>query len=213
MIILDIETSGLALNCGIWQIGAINISSQNYFLEEAKIDEEDSVEEGALKVTGKNEEQLRYPGKQTQKKMIINYLDWVGEQREKLFFGQNVGWDITLIQNKTIKYGLHKEFLEIHGQRGNDLHSLVQEKYFEIYGKYLLGKTGKSDFNLGKVSYFCGIPDERINVRGSEVVKEGKIHNALDDCRLEGEILYRLKFGKNLFDEFKRFEIPGYLKK
>lgn len=213
MIILDIETSGLTGKCGIWQIGAINLKNQKYFFEEARIDEDDSVEEGALKVTGKSEEELRDKNKQPQIQLISNYLDWVNMQEEKLFCGQNVGWDITIIQERTIKYDIHKKFLDIHTQRGMDLHALVQEKYFDIHGKYFKKETGQSAFNLGKTLEFCGILDERINVRGNEVIKEGKFHNALEDCKLEGEVYYRLKFGKNLFEEFRKFGIPDYLKK
>ncbi|HOU78912.1 MAG TPA: hypothetical protein PK255_00805, partial [Candidatus Pacearchaeota archaeon] len=58
---------------------------------------------------------------------------------------------------------------------------------------------------------FCGIPDERINVKGNEIIKEGKYHTALEDCKLAGECYYRLEYGKNLFKEFKKFSIPDYL--
>ena len=38
MIVLDIETSGLTSDCGIWQIGAIDLTNpKNYFLEECKL--------------------------------------------------------------------------------------------------------------------------------------------------------------------------------
>ena len=178
-----------------------------------RIDDDDFVEEGALKVTGKNEGELRDKGKQPQERMISNYLDWVNMQEEKLFCGQNVGWDISMIQAKSTKYNIHKKFLDIHSQRGMDLHTMAQERYFDIHGKYLKKETGQSAFNLGKTLEFCGISDERINVRGSEIVKEGKFHNALEDCKLEGECFSRIVYGKNLFEEFKKFKIPDYLRK
>jgi len=44
MIVLDIETSGLdSVKCGIWQIGAIDLATNEEFLEEARIDDEDIV--------------------------------------------------------------------------------------------------------------------------------------------------------------------------
>jgi DNA polymerase III epsilon subunit-like protein len=201
MIILDIETSGLISKCGIWQIGAINIDNQEYFIEDARIDDDDLVEEGALKVTGKSEEELRDKNKQPQIQLISNYLDWVEKQEEKLFCGQNVGWDASMIEAKTVKYDMHKKFSSIHGQRGNDLHTIVQERYYGIYGKYFKKETGQSAFNLGKILEFCGMQDNR------------GAHNALEDCKLEGEAYCRLKFGKNLFEEFRKFDIPEYLKK
>lgn len=214
MIVLDIETSGLTHDCGICEIGAINTNDlSKTFLQDCRIDEDDTITEGAMRVNGRNLDILKDKNKQTQKELIENYLNWIIIQEEKIFYGQNVAWDISMIQAKSIKYDLHKKFLEVHMQRGMDLHTLAQERYFEINGKYLLKETGQSAFNLGKILEFCGIPDERINVKGNEIIREGKYHTALEDCALEGEAIYRLKFGKNLFKEFKQFEIPVYLRK
>lgn len=214
MIVLDIETSGLTHDCGICEIGAINTNDlSKTFLQDCRIDEGDTITEGAMRVNGRNLDILKDKNKQTQKELIENYLNWIIIQEEKIFYGQNVAWDISMIQAKSIKYDLHKKFLEVHMQRGMDLHTLAQERYFEINGKYLLKETGQSAFNLGKILEFCGIPDERINVKGNEIIREGKYHTALEDCALEGEAIYRLKFGKNLFKEFKQFEIPVYLRK
>jgi hypothetical protein len=214
MIILDIETSGLTNDCGICEIGAINTNNiSKTFLQDCRIDDDDLITEGAMRVNGRDLDVLKDKNKQTQKELIENYLDWVSMQENKLFYGQNVAWDISMIQAKSIKYNLHKKFLEIHMQRGMDLHTLAQERYFEINKKYFLKETGQSAFNLGEILKFCGIPDERINVKGNEIIREGKYHTALEDCALEGEAVYRLKFGNNLFEEFSKFEIPDYLKK
>lgn len=213
MIILDIETTGLTHDCGICEIGAINLdNSDNYFLQDCQTDKEDFVTEEALSVNGRTREQLYDFNKQPQKKMIENYLNWVEKQPEKMFYGQNVAWDISMIQARCVKYGLRDKFLEIHGQRGMDLHTIAQEKYKEINEKYLLKKNGMSAMNLSRILEFCGLPDERINVRGEEIVKQGKFHTALEDCKLEGEALYRMKFGKSFFPEYSKFKISSYLK-
>ena len=53
MIVVDLEMSGLdSVKCGVWQIGAIDLETNEIFYDEGKIDSEDSVEEGALKVIG-----------------------------------------------------------------------------------------------------------------------------------------------------------------
>ena len=58
------------------------------------------------------------------------------------------------------------------------------------------------------------IPDPRITLHVDNSIKqEGTPHNALEDCKLEGECVYRLKFGKNLFPEYSKFEIPEVLRK
>ncbi len=214
MIILDIETTGLTSDYGIYELGAINLDyPMHYFLQNCRIDLSDIVTEGALKVNGKTIQELNDSSKQSQKQLLENYLFWVEKQPEKIFFGQNVGWDITMIQSKAIKYNIHDMFLNIHGQRGFDLHTISQDKYKDIHGKYYLDDKGKSLMKLGKTLEFCGIQDNRVKIFGNKVVKEGEFHNALEDCKLEGEALIRLKFGINLFPEYAHFKIPDYLKK
>lgn len=72
MIVLDIETSGIyPERHGIWQIGALELENpSNVFLEEGRIDDEDVVEEEAVKVHGKNEAYLRNSEKQSQRELI-----------------------------------------------------------------------------------------------------------------------------------------------
>ena len=203
MIVLDIETSGLDIGKnGIWQIGAMDLDKpENYFLQEARIDNEDIVMEEALKVIGKTEEELRDKNKQSQKQLIINYLDWKKICKEKLTMGQNVGWDLIFIQNKCLRYGIIDKFREVAGQRGMDLQTIAQEKHKELYGKYLLKENGNSDMSLKKVLEFCGMEDNR------------GTHNALEDCKLEGECYWRLEYGKNLFPEYSQYKIPKELEK
>ena len=55
--------------------------------------------------------------------------------------------------------------------------------------------------NLTEVLKFVGMQDNRI------------MHNALEDVKLTAECFYRIIYGKNLFAEFKEFQIPSYLKK
>ena len=215
MIILDIEASGVDNGeCGIWQIGAIELENpKNYFLEEGRIDDKDKVELGALKITGKTEPELRDSSKQVQKQMISNFLKWTKTCKEKIIVGQNVGWDIAFIQNKCRRYDLHDEFRKTIGYKGLDLYVIAQLKYFEKNKKYKVKENGKGNFDLTKVLEFCGIKDPRIELSGKEVINEGTPHNALEDCKLEGECYYRLMFGKNLFTEFTQDPIPDYLKK
>ncbi len=218
MIVLDIESSGIHTGkCGIWQIGAIDLeNTDNYFLQEGRIDDTDIVEEGALKVIGKTEEELRDKNKQSQKQLILSCLKWINGCKNKLILGHNVGWDLNFIQNKCMDYKIMKEFREALGQRGMDLHTTAQNKYSQIYGKYLLKEKGSSDMNLTHVLKLCGIPDNRIRMKeGStiEVEKEGNSHSALEDCKLEGECFCRLIEGKNLFPEYSQYKIPEELRK
>ena len=83
MIVVDIETSGLnPVKCGIWQIGAIDLDSGESFFQESRIDDEDVVEQGALNVIGKTEQELRNSDKQSQKELLEQFFNWsVGKSK------------------------------------------------------------------------------------------------------------------------------------
>jgi DNA polymerase III alpha subunit (gram-positive type) len=136
MIILDIESSGLdSGRAGIWQIGALELENpKNYFLEEGRIDDDDIIEKEALMVIGKTEAELRDKTKQTQKQLILNYLNWAKNIDERITGGHNIGWDVSFIQNKCIRYDLGSQFREVSGQRSIDLHVIAQEEYRKLNG-------------------------------------------------------------------------------
>lgn len=214
MIVLDIETSGLSGINGIWQIGTLELENpNNFFLEECRIDDEDIIDEIALKLTGKTESDLRNTTLQSQKNLIRNYFNFVEGIKDRIIIGQNIGWDITMIQYKAIKYDLHDEFLRVVNQRTMDLHTLAQERHWDWHGKYLKDENGRDIMNLSRTLEMCGIKDDRMNTVGKKITKEGRTHNALEDCRLEGEVYSRIKFGKNLFPEYSQYEIPQYLRR
>ncbi|MBI2452576.1 3'-5' exonuclease [Candidatus Pacearchaeota archaeon] len=212
MIVVDIETSGLSpVKNGIWQIGAINFNNpEEIFFDEGRIDLDDNVSEGALKVTGKTEQELRDKNKQNQKSLLIEFFDWIKKQRKSDRrlnpICQNPQFDIGFLQTKAVKYELEFPF----AYRSFDLHSIAATRYFQINGKFLM-KEGISGMDLPNVLGLCGLEDERIIVRGEEIIKEGKPHNALEDAKLTTECFSRLVYGKSLFNEFSRHEIPEYL--
>jgi len=221
MIVLDIESSGLDMTkCGIWQIGAIDLENpENIFLEESRIDDHDSVEEGALKVIGKTEEKLRDSSKQSQKQLILSFFKWVEKIDEKIIVGQNIGWDLNFIQNKVFYYDLYNEFKKVLSVKGLDLYAIAQLIYFKKYKHFKVNDFGKGKFNLSDILKFCGIPDPRISLRdyreakemSTQIEKQGTPHNALEDCKLEGECYSRLMYGKTIFPEYEQYSIPDYL--
>lgn len=193
MIVMDIESSGLdSGRCGIWQIGASELENpKNTFLQEARIDDEDEVTRESLIVIEKTEEELRDKKKQSQKQLIENFLDWCKTCKERIIAGQNVGWDISFIQNKCLRYNMHDKFHDATGVRIIDLHTIGNLKYKEKYGVFKL-KNGKSDMNLSSVMEFCGLEDKRKILDKGKVIKEGDPHNALTDAKLTAECLKRL---------------------
>jgi len=209
MIVLDIETSGVSPeNCGIWQIGAIELENpENTFLEEGRIGDKDLIEESALLVTGKTKEYLLDKNRQSEKDLLNNFFKWVENVKVRNCICQNPQFDLGFINMKIRKYGL-ENFLP---HRAFDLHSFAQMKYFQLNNSFLLDKN-HSKMNLTNVLDFCGIKDERRHVEGIELISYGKEHNALEDCKLTGECFSRIIYGKNIFEEFKKFPIPEYLR-
>lgn len=214
-IALDLETSGLdKLNCGIWQIGAIDLNDKEEFFEDARIDDEDFVEKEALKVIGKTEEELRDKNKQSQKELLENFFNWVKTKTIRNMLCQNPQFDISFLEIKANKYGLKKTFQF----RAFDLHTVAQTIYFRLNKEFHLRtneSTSKkeSDMDLSNILKFCGVPDNRLNIISGKIVSEGNPHNALEDCKLTGESFSRLMYGENLFEEYSEFKIPEVLKK
>ena len=197
-IVLDIETSGIdAVKCGIWQIGAVDLNNPEiYFLQESRIDDEDEVEEGALKVIGKTEKELKDKSKQSQKQLLENFFEWVDKRTMKNFLCQNPQFDVTRLEIKAMNYGLKMPF----HYRSFNLHDYAQAKYFDLNKKFLI-KENHSDMGLKNILNFCGMTDNR------------KAHNALEDAKLTGECFYRLIQGKNIFPEYSKNKIPEILLK
>jgi len=214
-VVMDIESSGLdRISCGIWQIGAVDLNNpKNVFLEEGRIDDEDEVEEDALKVIGKTEEELRDGGKQSQKELISSFFAWMNKRPMRNLLCQNPQFDIAFIEIKAKKYGLKKAMQH----RAFDLHSIAQTIYKKIHGKFKTReakdtKGKESDMNLTNILEFCGIPDKRVFLDTKGKVHKGNPHNALEDCKLTGECFSRIIYGKNLFPEYSKYKIPESLK-
>ena len=197
MIVLDIETSGVdLLHSGIWQIGAVDLDDPSrVFLDEARIDEDDTVEQGALRVTGKTEEYLRDKARQSQRELLLKFFIWCARSKYKNFVCQNPQFDVAFLKAKCSKYNLRFPF----HYRSFDLHSIANFKHLQLHGKFLL-ENDHSDMGLTNILSFCGMKDER------------KEHNALEDAKLTAECFSRVVYGKRLLPEFNGFEIPEKLK-
>jgi len=195
MIVMDLEMSGLdPVKCGIWQIGAVDLSSGETFFGECSIDPEDVADPSSLEFLGKTEEELRGFEK-GQKELLEEFLGWCSKTPVKNFVCQNF-MDMAFIWNRCSMYGLDHEM----HFRAFDLHSVAQEKYSEIHDGFLIDGD-HSGMNLSKILEFVGMVDDR------------GIHNALEDAKIEAEAFNRITQGKGLFPEYKGFEIPEYLKK
>lgn len=208
--VVDLETSGLSLvTSGIWQIGAIDLNNpEDQFLEEARIDDDDIIDPSALTIIGKTEAYLRDPRKQSQEKMLEKFMKWTEARQLKNFICQNPLYDLWWLSIHLEKYGLKRKF----HHRSFDLHSIAQIYYMELNKKFLT-EGDNSKMGLPQILNFCGLEDERMEMRDSKIAKDGRPHNVLEDCKLTAECFYRLIFGKNLFPKYSGYKIPKELEK
>ena len=209
MIVIDIETSGSfnPQKNGIWQIGALELENpENIFLQEARIDDEDNVEEGALKVTGKTESELRDKNKQSQKDLLKKFFEWASKIKNKIFIAHNASFDYGFIVLRAKKYNLEVPF----HHRTLDLHSIAFINYYLLNRKFAI-KQNYSNMGLYNILGFCGIPDKRIRLKDNKVEKKGTPHNALEDAKLTAECFSRMVFKRSLLPEFSQNKLPSYL--
>jgi DNA polymerase III epsilon subunit-like protein len=196
MIVVDIETSGIDfLKNGIWQIGAIDSDdSKRIFLDECRIDNEDTITKEALNVVGVTEEYIRSIRKQSQKELLEKFFEWCKDAKVRNFICHNPQFDFSFIKCKADKYGLK---MPVHF-RCFDTHSIASLKYYEIYDKLPI-ENDYSIMGLPNVLFFCGMQDNRDK------------HNALEDAKLTAECFYRIVYGKNFLKEFEQYPIPKHL--
>jgi DNA polymerase III epsilon subunit-like protein len=197
MIVVDIETSGLdLLNNGIWQIGAIDTDDPDrQFLEECRIDDNESAEQEALDVCGVSTEYVRSKHKISQKELLKKFFEWCQDSRIKTFVCQHPQFDAAFLRAKALKHEIVYPFQF----RAYDLHSIASLKYLEVYGELPL-EGGFSNMNLSNILFFCGIQDKRDK------------HNALEDAKLTAECFIRILYGKNFLKEFEQYSVPQHLK-
>lgn len=214
-VVLDIETSGLdRTRCGVWQIGAIDLNTMEEFLQESRIDNDDFIESDALIVIGKTEEDLRDEQKISQRELLDNFYRWIEKKSMRNVLCQNPQFDVAVLEMRAKKYGIKKTIQH----RAFDLHTIAQAMHLKINGEFLIksskdGGNFESDMNLTNVLKFCGLPDKRKQLMDGKVTQEGNPHNALEDCKLTAECFSRLLYGKNMFPEFKKYEVPEELKR
>lgn len=214
-VVLDIETSGLdRARCGVWQIGAIDLNTMEEFLQESRIDNDDFIESDALLVIGKTEEDLRDEQKISQRDLLANFYKWIEKKAMRNVLCQNPQFDVSILEMRAKKYGIKKTIQH----RAFDLHTIAQVMHLKNREEFLVKAAREngnfeSDMNLTNILQMCGLPDKRTQIVDGKIMQKGNPHNALEDCKLTAECFSRLLYGKNMFPEYSKYEIPEELRK
>ena len=197
MIVLDIETTGTdPRRHSIVEIGAIDFDSPgNYFTGRCRIWDRAETDMKALEINGLTTAEINDMSLPGQEEILSKFMLWTGTVRDKTVAGHNVDFDISFINESSLRCGLDFSL----GKRKVDQHSLV---YAHLLKRKIAAplKNGFSDVNSDFIMNYVGLPTEP------------KPHRALNGAKYEAEALSRLIYGKALFDEFSGYAIPGYLK-
>ena len=198
MIVVDVETTGIyAEKNSIVSIGAVDFSRpENQFYEECRIWDGAEITDEALGVNGFTREEIMDPNKQSLKEVITKFINWTEGIEDKTLAGENPSFDMDFLKNSAEKYGIEWSL----GRRSIDLHSVSYSNHLRKNLKIPM-KNNRTDLNLDKTLIYVGLLEEQ------------KPHNALVGAKMEAEAFSRLVYEKNLFEEFKKFEIPDYLKR
>jgi len=198
MIVIDTETTGVnPAKHSIVSIGALEFENpKNEFYGECKVWDGASIMKEALAMNGFTENDIRDPSKQSLEVLMIAFLSWVKEIKDKggetTLAGHNLGdLDLSFLIDSARRY--HLNFFLAH--RVIDTHSLT---YFHLVkrGREVPVDKGRSDINSHFIQDYVGIPHET------------DPHNAISGAKWEAEAISRLLYDKSLLGEYNTFPIP-----
>ena len=193
MIIVDVETTGIIpWKHAIVSIGAINYSDpKQQFYQECRIFDGAEIDHRALEVNGFGDDEIRDPTRASLEETLAEFTDWWQLQKGQVLGGMNVGFD-----RYFLIAGCERSKITLPiGHRTYDLHTLCA-----AHSLYRAQQTlEEAPFTTNKIFHYVGLPTEP------------KPHHALVGAKMEAEAFSRLLEGKELLEEFRRYELPDYL--
>lgn len=183
MIVIDVESSGvIPEKHSLLGVGAVDFANPaNTFYEECRIWDGAHVDDEALAVNGFTREQTTDLKKKTDKEVLVDFLAWIENIKEKTIAKHNPSFDRDFLQATAYRYHLNWPM----AHRTIDLHTVC---YFDMIKKGVEPPTlhGHSSLNSDSIYRYLGMPDEP------------KPHNALTGAKMEAEAFSRLFYGKPL---------------
>lgn len=197
MIIIDIETTGLdPRKHSLISIGAVNFDNPaETFYGECRMFDGAEIMEEVLEMNGFTVDQVIDKKKQSPSDLINKFVEWLNQFPDQTIGGHNVHSDLGFLRIEAARSNLKYRF----SYRVVDLHTVAYVKRLTVKDAEPLTKD-KTGLEIDDIVKFVGIDPDR------------EAFQALEDARLEAECFSRLIFGKSLFDDFKEYEVPKYLK-
>lgn len=197
MIVVDIETSGLEPDeHSILSLGAVNFNKpEEMFYQDCQVREGAKIDDFALKVNGYSKKEIKDQNKQTEKDLIINFLSWALDSREKIFAALVPNFDYEFIKYCCKIYKINHPF----DFRPVDLYSVAHASM--IRNKVKPFKLEKGRVKPKNIYTYVGMPTEP------------KPHIAINGAKWETEAFHRLLNGKSVFKEFKDYKVPEFLRR
>jgi len=195
MLIVDIEASGTHYQKhSIVSIGALDFDvPSNRFYGECKIWEGAHIMDGALEVNGFSEAEITDSSKQTEAELVIQFLEWSQNCRDRTLTGQNISFDRDFLRAAAERAGRNWDL----AYRTVDTHTLCWMHMVERGVPVPIDPQHKrSALDLDAVLNYCGI------------ASEPQPHNALTGALCHAEVTARLLYDKKLLPEFESFPIP-----
>jgi DNA polymerase III alpha subunit (gram-positive type) len=199
MIIVDIETTGVdSKKHAIIDIGAVDFSNpKNTFSIKCRMFDGAKVEKEALVINGYTIHEINTHN-YSQKEALELFQNWILNIKEdRTFCAHNTSFDYSFIEEAFRRVNLEFPF----SKRVLDLHGTMYNKYLELGLKIPLNNKQCSNLSSNVLAKFVGIPEEPNE------------HKGINGAKWEAEAYSRIIFGKYLFEEFVKYEIPHYLEK
>lgn len=199
MIVLDIETSWAdPYSNSIVSIWAIELENpSNLFYEECRIFEWALIQDEALMVNWFSKEEITDVSKKSVNELLLSFMKWCDRIDDRTIWWHNVGYfDLRFLEENSNKCWLKNSFWLINwNYRTIDLHT-VAYAYLTKNKLQIPFKNNLSSLNLDFILSLVWLPSEP------------RPHNALNWAKYEAEAFSRFLYGKKLFEEFKKYDLP-----
>jgi len=194
VVVIDIETTGLdPCANAIIEIGAIDFyNPKNRFNQRCRIRENSIIDNKALMVNGFDETELKSKDLQSERSMLVNFIQWLGEVEDRTLAGQNVNFDLEFLKATASREKIKWDF----GRRVVDLHSIAYS-HAKKNGICIELENQVSNFNGDMIMEYVGIP------------KEPRPHRGINGAIYNTEALFRLIFNKGCFEEFSQYPLKN----